>query len=330
MEYVRLGNSELNVSRICLGTVFRSEMDERTCIEAIHAAADEGCNFIDCANIYRDGFSEQIVGQAVRGRRDQFVISTKVGTAETNIPDSGGLSRREIMRSVEQSLSRLDTDYLDSYLCHFPDPNTSHDETFAALDQLVRQGKVRWVGVSRYESWRLCEVLATCRQESFATPICNQLSYGLLDRRIEDEMVSYCQQHGIAITVFASTSIGLLSGRYRYGQPPPPGTSWYRGPYNYRIAMTRQVDEVIQAVVDIAAEQNKTPTQITMAWCLAQPGITSVITGADTPDRVRENCQAANHNFSPEDLERMNRVSEGQRLVIRKDCPEGFEPSNAD
>ena len=325
MEYVRLGNSALTVSRICLGTVFRSELDEQTCIAAIHEAAELGCNYLDCANVYRDGFSEQIVGRAVRGRRDKFVISTKVGAPMPDVPHSGGLSRREIVRAAEASLQRLDTDYLDTYLCHFPDPATPLEETFGALDDLVRQGKVRHVGVSRFEGWRLCETLAICRRDNLAAPICHQLCYSLLDRRIEDEVVPYCRERGIGITVFATTAIGLLAGRCRYGQPPPQGTSWHRGPYNYRAAMTPQIGQVIQTVLEIAAAHEKTPSQVAMAWCLAQPGITSVITGADTPQRVRENCGAGGWQLSAADLDRLDRMTEGQRMVIRKDCPEGYQ-----
>jgi len=327
MNYARLGNTNLNVSRICLGTVFRSEPDEASCVAAIHTAADLGCNYLDCANIYRDGLSEEIVGRAIQGRRDQFVVSTKVGGPEAGVSVSGGLSRGEIVRAAEASLRRLDTDYLDTYLCHFPDPETPLDETLHALDELVEQGKVRHVGVSRFEGWRLAEAFAICELEKLAMPVCHQLGYSLLDRRIEDEVVPYSCQKLMSVTVFATTAIGLLSGRYRYGQPPPLNTSWQRGPYNYRTAMTQQVDEVIQTVMEIADGHQKSPSQIAMAWCLAQPGITSVITGADTTDRVRENCAAEEIQLSSDELDRLDRVSEGHRLVVHKDCPQGYTGS---
>ena len=325
MEYTRLGNSDLNVSRICLGTVFRSEPDEASSIAAIHQAAELGCNYLDCANVYRDGLSEKIIGRAVRGRRDQFIISTKVGSPEADVPASGGLSRNEIMRAAETSLRRLDTDYLDTYLCHFPDPDTPLEETFRALDELVQQGKVRYVGVSRFEGWRLAETLSACELEKLAAPVCHQLGYSLLDRRIEDEIVPYCQQKGVAVTVFAATAIGLLSGHYCYGQPPPPGTSWQRGPYNFRRAMTDGVDRVIQKVIQVAEAHECSPSQIAMAWCLAQSGITSVVTGADSVERVTENCAAAELQLSAEDLKQLDEVSAGQVLVIHKDCPQGYD-----
>lgn len=324
MQYCKLGDSELKVSRICMGTVFRSEMDKESCIAAIHTAAELGCNYLDCANVYRDGFSEEIVGQAIRGQRDRFVVSTKVGAPETRLPESGGLSRREITRAVEASLQRLQTDYLDSYLCHFPDPRIPLEETLRAMDDLVQQGKVRSVGVSNFEEWRLAEALSVCSVEGLAKPVCNQLCYSLLDRRIEDGVLPCCRDSGVGVTVFATTAIGLLSGRCRYGQPPPAGTSWHRGPYNYRKAMTEQVDRVIQAVVEIAAAYHKSPSQIAIAWCLAQPGITSVIIGADTTARVGENSAAVEICLSDVDLDHLDLVSEGQRLVIHKDCPRGY------
>ena len=324
MKYAELGSSGLKVSRICLGTVFRSEQDEASCLEAIQQAAELGCNYLDGANVYRDGFSEKIIGKAIRGCRDQFIVSTKVGSPEKGITTSGGLSRGEIMRAVEASLQRLDTDYLDTYLCHFPDPDTPLSETLRAMDDLVQQGKIRHVGVSRFEGWRLAESLFFCELEKISPPVCHQLCYSLLDRCIEEEVLPYCHSKSIAVTVFATTAIGLLSGRYRYGQPPPRDTSWYRGPYNYRTAMTQHVDQVIQAVMEIATVHEKTPSQIAMAWCLAQPGITSVITGADTAQRVRENCAAIDICLSPEELKYLCQIAEGQRLVIHKDCPQGY------
>lgn len=326
MKYARLGNTDLNVSQICLGTVFRSEPDEASCVAAIHEAADWGCNYLDGANLYRDGVSEQIIGRAIRGRRDRFIVSTKVGSPETNVPGSGGLSRREITRAVEASLRRLDTDYLDTYLCHFPDLNTPLEETLSAMDELIQQGKIRHFGVSRFEGWRMAESLSICKLQNFAMPVCNQLCYGLLDRRMEDEVLPFCRDRSISVTVFAATSIGLLSGRFRYDQPPPAETSWSRGPYNFRAAMTPRVDEVIQVVSEIANAHNKSPTQIAIAWCLAQPGITAVITGADTVERVRENCAAVDVQLSEDEYQRLDRVTEGQRLVIHKDCPQGYTP----
>lgn len=325
MEYSQLGDSDLTVSRICLGTAFRSEPDLEIGVAAIHAAADVGCNYLDTANFYRNGHSEEIIGHALRGRRDKYIVSSKVGSPMQDVPGSGGLSHAEIMRASEASLRRLGTDYMDCYVCHFPDEQTPLEETFRALDELVQQGKVRHVGVSRFEGWRLNETLGICNRERLATPVCNQVGYSLLDRRLEDEVIPFCLRRGVGVTLFATTGIGLLNGGCRYGQPPPAGSSWDRGPYNYRAAMTAQVDQVVEAVIDIAMARNVTPSQVAMAWCLAVPGITSVITGADSAERVQENCLAAELKLTANELDRLDRVSAGHRLEIRKDCPEGYE-----
>ena len=328
MKYTTLGHSDLNVSRLCLGTVFRSGVDESTCLASIDEAASLGCNYLDCANIYRKGFSEKIVGKAVRGRRDQFVISTKVGAQTDGGPaEGGGLSRDAIVKAIEESLKRLATDHVDTYLCHFPDDQTPIEETLRAMDDLVRQGKIRYPACSNFEGWRVCEALNVSQHDGLAAFVCNQIQYGLLSRHPEQEVISFCQRRNVAITVYATTAIGLLSGRYRYGQPPPPNTSWHRGPYNYRVAMTPRIDQLIQALVDIAGRHGNTPTQMAMAWCLKIPGVTSVIIGADTPERVRENWKAIDIQIGDEEMARLDELSSGHEVVIRKDCPQGWQDS---
>lgn len=325
MEYTRLGSSDLRVSRICLGTVFRSEPDEAACLSVVQEAADQGVNFLDCANIYRAGYSEKIVGKALQGRRAQFIVTTKVGSETSDNPPCKGLTSDAIMRAVEASLRRLQTDYIDLYLCHIPDPQTPIEETLCAMDSLVRQGKVRYAGCSNFEGWRLCEALMASDLKELVSFVCHQLEFNLLDRRMEDEVIPFCRGREIGITVFAPTAIGLLTGRFRHGRPPPPDTSWFRGPYNYRAAMTSRTGKVIDTVVDIANRNHKTPAQVAMAWCLSRPGVSCVITGADTPERVRENCGAIGWDLDENALQRLDSASQGSRMVIRKDCPEGYQ-----
>ena len=324
MQYTQLGSSDLRVSRLCLGTVFRREPDDKTCIAAVRAAVELGCNYLDCANVYRDGHSERIVCQAVKGERDRFVISTKVGAAMPGDATTAGLKRDNIIACCEASLERLGTDYVDCYLCHMPDRDTPVDETLAAFDQLVRQGKVRYCGVSNYPSWQVLECLQASSGHGWAKPVCNQVGYSLLDRRIEHELAPFCEEFGVGITVYAPTAIGLLTGMYRYGQPPPAGTSWQRGPYNFRAAMTRAVGQVIEAVVEIAQRHDRTPTQVAMAWCLRRPIVNAVIIGSDTPERVRENFAAGDWQLPPEEVEALDAISAGHCLQVRKDCPEGY------
>ena len=325
MQYTKLGATGLTVSRMCLGTVFRSGTDDMDrCIAAVRRAEELGCNFLDAANVYQDGMAEVIVGKAVAGRRDKFVITSKVGATITKELNSGGLTRKGIMRDVEASLKRFNTDYIDCYLCHFPDPETPLVETVRAMDDLVRQGKIRYPGVSNYPAWMVCETLWTAERIGAFKPVVNQVAHNLLQRRIEDELIPFCQKHEIGITLFAATAIGLLSGGCRYGQAPPKGTSWDRGPYNYKAAMTPEVGKVIETVIEIGKERDRTPSQVAMAWCLTRPAITAVITGADTAERVESNFGAVDWELTAEEIERLDHVSEHVRLDMRKDAPDGY------
>jgi aryl-alcohol dehydrogenase-like predicted oxidoreductase len=329
MRYTTLGSTALRVPCLGLGTVFRQQAGEAVCRAVVDAALAAGCNFIDTSNTYQQGESERILGRVMQGRRDRFVVTTKVGAPETDDPEGRGLTRGNVLRGCERSLRRLQTDYVDLFLCHFPDPDTPVEETVAALDVLVQQGKARYVGCSNFERWRLDEALHAGQSHGQARFACNQLGYSLLDRRIEDELIPFCAQQGVGITVYASTAIGLLSGRYRYGSPPPVGSSWHRGPYNYRAAMGPDVGRVIEAVLVVAGRHGRTPTQVAMAWCLARSTIDSVIIGCDTAERVNENLGASDWVLPPEEVHFLDEVSAGQRLVVRKDCREGYETTPA-
>lgn len=325
MQYTRLGTSDLRVSRLCLGTVFRSEPDTATAVAAIHAAAEHGCTFLDCADFYGTGRSERIVGAAVKGQRDRFVITTKVGSSMPDAP-RGGLKRDYILRACEASLRRLDTDYIDCYLCHFPDPDTPLDETLSAFDRLVTEGKVRYPGVSNFSAAQVLESARISRERGWVGYVCNQVGYSLLDRRIEEDLLPEIEPAGIGVTAFATTAIGLLAGRYRYGQPPPAGTSWHRGPYNFRAAMTPAVGRVIDAVLDIARRCGTSPTRVATAWCLRLPVVNAAIIGTDTPEQVRQNFRDADWELPAEAAAELDRYSAGLRLAIRKDCPQGWAP----
>ncbi len=325
MDYAELGRTGIRISRIIIGTAFRSGADDATCVAAMQEAETLGCNILDCANIYREGYSEQVVGKFLRDRRDRFILTTKVGAGADGGPlPSGGLSRDAIMQCVDRSLARLHTDYIDLYLCHFPDPVTPIDQTLRAMDDLVKQGKIRHCGCSNFDAPLLRRALDVSERDGLVRFACDEVKFGLLDREIEAELAGVAHEQGVSVTVFAATSIGLLSGRYRYGEPPPPGTSWHRGPYNYGKAMTPRTGRVIDAVISIAEQCGRTPGQVAMAWCLTRPGITSVITGADTPQRVRENCGAVGWALSIEHLETLDRVSQGPALDVAKDCPDGY------
>jgi aryl-alcohol dehydrogenase-like predicted oxidoreductase len=315
---VQLGRSDLRVSRVALGTVFRSEPDDDTCLATIAAGLDAGCNFIDTANAYLDGHAEELVGRAINGRRNEVVIATKVGSQR------GGLSRQAITDEAEASLRRLQTDYIDLYIFHHPDPATPIEESLGAVDELIRQGKVRYLGFSNFHASQLRAALHAAASEGLPTPVSDQVVYSLADRGIESDLVPLCAAHGLSVTPFCVTLIGLLTGRLRHGQPPPPDSPWARGPYNYHAAMTPRLDRVVQTLIDIGRRHGRSPVQVAIAWCLSRPCVAATIVGAETPEQARQNALTAAWTLPDYEAAELEQAASGLRVQIRKDCPNGY------
>ena len=228
MEYVNFGASGLKVSRIAFGLGFRSQSDEREMQKLIERAFDLGVTLFDCANIYGPmddrrytGVSEQVLGRALASRRDDVVITSKVASAVGDGPNDSGNSRYHIMREVERSLTRLNTDHIDIYILHVRDETTPFAEAVATMDDLVRQGKIRYWGVSNFAAWELCKILWTADRLGAAKPSCIQNPYSLLHRELEKEVMPLCKEEGVAIEAYSPLAVGLLSGRYFEGQTTP-------------------------------------------------------------------------------------------------------------
>jgi len=309
MEYRNLGRAGVKVSPICLGTAFRGAPDDDVCRAAIDRAIDLGINFIDCANAYQNGRCKRIVGEALKGRRDQFILTTKVCSQMGGGPNDAGLSRSHVMREVEESLSRLQTDYIDIYLAHSVDPNTPIDETLHAFDDLIGQGKVRYIGCSNYPAWRVCRALWNSERHHLASFICVQDHYNLLDRTIERELLPLCQSEGVGAMTYSAVAVGLLTGRFRRGEPPPPDTPWSHNPSRFEQLMTLEADRVVEALLPIAAGRGKTPAQVAIAWLLSRPGVSSAIIGPDSPAHVDENMGGIGWELSDQELATLDQVS---------------------
>ena len=305
MEYRRLGKSGLEVSAIGLGTnnfgdnsrwPFHMGPDESAAV--VHAALDAGVNTIDTANAYGAGRSEEYVGRALRGRREEAVIATKVHAAMGPGPNREGLSRKAIMREVEESLRRLGTDYIDLYQLHQVDPQTPIEETLRALDDLVRSGKVRYVGCSNFEAWRLCEAMWTSRSLGLAPMASVQPPYSLLDRGVEAELLPVCERYGVGVLPYFPLAHGLLTGKYGRGEPPPPGSRLAA-----HGAPLEDADfDLIEALGAFAAERGRTLLELAFAWLLARPAVSSVIAGATSPDQVRANAATADWHLTAGDV----------------------------
>lgn len=310
MEYRNFGKAGVKVSPICLGTAFRGQADESICIETVERALGLGCNFIDCANIYGLGRSETIVGKVLKGKRQDVVLTTKVRSPVGSGPNDQGLSRFHIMREVEKSLRRLQTDYIDVYLMHAYDNEAPIDEGLRAMDDLVHQGKVRYVGVSNFTGWQMVDALWSCSVHSVEPFICTQSQYNLLHRwDIENDLMPVCRKYGLGMMTFSPVAIGLLTGRYRKGAAALEGTPWGKGRLDFNNAMTEQTDRVVQKLIEIGEGYGKSPAQVAIAWVLDHPEISSAMIGPDRPEHVDENFGSLDVTLTREEREELDRIS---------------------
>lgn len=312
MEYRQLGKSGLKMSVIGMGgNTFGRYTDEKGTSDIINKALDLGINHLDTANIYNRGVSEEHLGKAVKGRRSEAVIVTKLGGAMGQGPNQSGNSRQNIMDSAHASLKRLDTDFIDLYLLHFPDRNTPIEESLRALDDLVRQGKVRYIGCSNFSAWENCEAMWTSQSVSLNSFVANQVAYNLLNRRIENELVPFCQEYGVGIIPYSPLAGGFLTGKYRPDAPAPEGT---RGHNNAMFArnLTEKNFALLSSLDEFCASRGHTVGELAIAWLVARPGVSSVIIGATKPEQVEENAAATEWKLTPEDIEELDVITKGR------------------
>jgi len=313
MQYRQLGGSGLRVSAVGLGgNTFGRYCDAERTAAVIHRALDLGMNHIDTADSYGRGISEEYIGRAIAGRRDAVIIATKVGFATGDGPNDQGLSYRRVIASCEASLRRLGTDYIDLYYLHRPDPSTPLAETLRAFDDLVRQGKVRYVGFSNHPAWQICEALWICDRRGYLPPVVTQSRYNLLDREIEREILPFCRAHRVGIIPYAPLAGGLLTGKYRPGEPIPPGVRGYENP-GFQRQLTARNFALIDRLAAFARDRDRTVGELAIAWLLSHPEVCSVIAGATSPEQVTANARAADWTLTAEDLAAVDSIlaSEG-------------------
>jgi aryl-alcohol dehydrogenase-like predicted oxidoreductase len=308
MEYRPLGRTGVKVSQICLGAMmFGGRTEPEDGMRIIDAALDQGINFIDTANVYNQGRSEEVVGEALNrsGARDRIVLATKVhGNMASEDPNGQGNSRRHIIMQCEASLRRLQTDWIDLYQIHRPQSDIPIDETLRALDDLVTSGKVRYIGASTYAAWQLVESFWVSDKQNLVRFVCEQPPYNLLDRRIERELVPMVQTYGMAIIPWSPLGGGLLTGKYRRGEPlPEDGRFTLSTAPQHRRRLTERIYDVIDGLEPMAQGKGVTMSQLALAWTMQQPGITSPIIGPRTMDQFEDNMGALKVDFSDEDLQ---------------------------
>jgi aryl-alcohol dehydrogenase-like predicted oxidoreductase len=315
MNYTNFGSSGLIVSRLALGMALREQTDEAVAERLIGHALDNGINLIDCANRYSPGDgnlyggSEEILGSALKGRRDQVVITSKVSSQVGPGPNDRGSSRGHILREVERSLVRLQTDYIDVYLLHAYDNTTPLEETMRVLDDLVRSGKVRYVGACNFGAWQVCKGLWTA-DRLLATPfMCAQNPYNLLSRQLETEMFPLARDQGLGIMVYGPLAVGLLGGDYTFERRPPANSLWGRRPEKFDRMIQGQAGQIVAMVNEIARELGKTPAQVATAWILDHPEITCSICGSDTIEQLDDSLGSLGWTFDAEHRRRLDAVS---------------------
>ncbi|MGC5028897.1 aldo/keto reductase [Micromonospora sp. DT229] len=317
MTYRRLGDSGLVVSVVGIGcNNFGRKLDLDGTRSVVDAALDVGINFFDTADIYGEphGASEAQLGAALKGRRDEVVLATKFGMSMSgaNGRDFGARgSRRYLIRAVEASLRRLDTDHIDLYQFHEPDPATPIEETLAALDDLVRAGKVRYLGNSNFTGWQIADADWTAQTRGFHRFISAQNNYSLLNRDVEIEVLPACERFGLGMLPFFPLANGLLTGKYKRGEAPPAGSRLAGGGrYAQRLAAADW--DTIEAIEGYAAERGVSMLHVAIGGLAAQPSVTSVIAGATTPEQVRANAAAGSWQPTEADLAALREVLDSQ------------------
>jgi aryl-alcohol dehydrogenase-like predicted oxidoreductase len=275
----------------------------------INMARDAGVNMFDTADVYSDGLSEEILGKALGPDRDEVLIATKVRLPTGEGPNDAGLSRHHIMRSVDASLRRLGTDHIDLYQVHEWDGQTPLHETIQALDDLVRSGKVRYIGCSNYAAWHLMKALWTADGDDLTPFVSTQVHYSLQTRDIENEIVPVAVDQGIGILVWSPMVGGLLSGKYRRGVEPPEGSRHVTGWSEPPVYDEERLYDIVEELFAIAEGHGATPGQVALAYTLAKPGVTSLVVGARTEEQLASNLTAADLKLSAADVERLDKIS---------------------
>lgn len=316
MKYNRVGRAGVKVSALSLGSwlTYGTDIGDKDSKSIIDAAYDAGINSFDTANAYNSGAAEEVLGRALKGRkRDSLVIATKAYFSMGEGPNDSGLSRKHITEQVHASLKRLDMDYVDIFYCHRYDENTPIEETVRAIDDLIRQGKILYAGVSEWTAKQISEALAAEERYLLDRIVVNQPSFNLLNRYIEKEVLPFCREKGIGQIVYSPLAQGLLTGKYKRNQPAPAGS---RGAdknlgqflHSEYMAFDRNFDK-LEAIEKVSAEAGIPMNHLALAWILSVPGISSAIVGASRLEQLLDNLKAVDVCLAPDVLEALDQAS---------------------
>jgi aryl-alcohol dehydrogenase-like predicted oxidoreductase len=315
MKYRKLGNSGLIVSEVGLGTMQFGEamqmggLDQEATNEMVDFALDHGINYIDTADVYSLGKSEKLLGNALEGKREDIVLSTKCRLPMDENINHSGATRVNIMREVEASLKRLQTDYIDLYQMHSWDPYTPLEETLRALDDLVRQGKVRYIGLSNYMAWQAATALGLQERQGLEKYITAQMYYSLVGRDLENDFMSFADYHDIGIIVWSPLAGGFLTGKYDRDNPPAEGTRFAEAGQFVPFDVDRGF-EIVDTLEKVAKRHDVSPARAALAWTLSRDNISSVLIAARKLEHIEDNIKAVELELTDEDIEELNEVSD--------------------
>ena len=309
-----LGDSGIQTTVAGLGcNNFGMRLDAAESARVVHAALDLGVNLFDTADVYGMGESERHLAAALKGRRAEAVVLTKFGSpADPEHPEHRGASPEHVRRAVEASLRRLDMDHIDVYMLHRPDPETPIEATLEALQRLVDEGKVRAIANSNFAGWQIADADWTSRERGFARFVCAENHYSLLDRAVEREVLPACRRFGLGFLPFFPLASGLLTGKYRRGEPAPEGMRLGRSPRGAQMLTDRNFD-VVEALEGLAAERGTTVLAVALGWLAAKPEVASVIAGATSPEQVAANVAATAWTPTDEDMAEIDRITASRR-----------------
>jgi aryl-alcohol dehydrogenase-like predicted oxidoreductase len=318
MRYRQLGASGLRVSVLSMGTmtfggkggfasVGSTDLDEAR--RQLDACLEAGINLVDTANSYSAGVSEEIVGQALEGRRDDVLLATKARMPMGDGPNDAGLSRHHLVRQCEASLRRLRTDHIDLYQVHEWDGQTPLEETLQALDDLVRAGKVRYVGCSNYAGWQLMKALGIAERRGLTRFVSQQIHYTLQAREAEYELLPTAIDQGLGVLVWSPLAGGLLSGKYRRGEAGPEGSRLLSGWDEPPVRDQEKLYDIVEVLVEVAKDRGASPAQVALAWLLERPAVTSLVIGARNREQLADNLGAADLSLAKEERRRLEEVS---------------------
>jgi aryl-alcohol dehydrogenase-like predicted oxidoreductase len=306
MQYRQLGNSGVRVSVIGMGTNrFGSTVDQATVSDIVAVSLEAGINFIDTADVYAGGKSEEALGQALKGKWNRVVLATKVRSKTGDGPNDYGASHYHIMNGIEASLRRLQSDHIDLYQIHDWDPTTPMEETLRALDDLVRSGKVRYIGASNFAAWQLAKANVLAELRGWRSFVTIQSHYHMLEHQVEREVLPYCREHNIGFIPYFPLAGGFLTGKYKRGEAAPPGSRGESSPYVQRY-MTDENHTKVEKLTAWAEARQRTMVEVALAWLMAQPQVCSVISGVTKLEQLKQNARAADWELTAEEVTEIN------------------------